>query len=223
VASLRRGGSVSLFFVEGEIPDPQAPAFVAALQAQRFRSIETAAAEETSTGWVCTVDPSGDSFPFEELDLDHAVWLQMRTDKKKLPARWVAIYRAAAERAAGRKLDGKERRALKEDLLEKLLPRVLPAVQILDVLLDRRARRVLLLATGKSARDEFASLFRRTFAGARLEPATALAWAVRCKITPEERRRLEEVAPVKWPSQRQPAPSRTAPAAQSPSVLEVEA
>ena len=62
MANLRRGGSASLFFIEGDLPSLQAPDFGAALERQRFRSIETAASEEVSIGWVTCNDPSGESF-----------------------------------------------------------------------------------------------------------------------------------------------------------------
>lgn len=228
MTNLRRGGSVSLFFVEGELPGLQGAGFADALASQRFRTIEAAASEEMSVGWVCAPDPSGDSFPVDEIDLDRAVWLQVRIDKKKLPQRWVSIYRAAAERAAGRKLTGKERKALKDDLAEQLLPRVLPAVQIIDVLLDPKAKRVLLFSTSKAVRDEFVSLVHKTFVGVRLAPASALEWALRSKLAPEQRRYLEEVAPVNWPKQasaRQPSVRQPSTATAPPDVdpLEVEA
>ena len=35
-------------------------------------------------------DPTGDSFDVEDMDGGHAVWLQMRLDKKALPQKWVA-------------------------------------------------------------------------------------------------------------------------------------
>ncbi|MEZ5964357.1 MAG: recombination-associated protein RdgC [Planctomycetota bacterium] len=223
VGNLRRGGSASLYFVDGDLPSLHSDGFVAALSNQRFRSIEAAASEEISIGWICADDPSGESFPIEHLDLERAVWLQVRIDKKKLPARWVAIYRSAAERAAGRKLNGKERKALKDDLMEKLLPRVLPTVQIVDVLFDHKSKRVLLFSTSKSARDEFASLFLKTFAGARLKPASAFEWALHCRITADQRRYLEEVAPVKWPSQNRDRHETSTPAPAPGDALEIEA
>lgn len=201
MAVLRRGGSASYFFIDGDIPGAQSEALSAALAAQRFRTIELAASEEVSFGWVTANDPSGESFELEDLDLDRAIWLQIRFDKKKLPQRWVAIYRAAAERAAGRKLNGKERKALKEDLVEKLLPRVLPSVQMVDVLVDPKMKRAILFSTSKGAREEFVALWKRTFAGTDLLPADPTQWALHCKLTPEQRRYLEEASPVKWPKQ----------------------
>lgn len=208
MANVRRGGSASVFFFEGNLPSLQSETFEAALTAHRFRTIESAASEEISIGWVSPNDPSGDSFPREDHDLETAIWLQIRVDKKKLPMRWVAIHRAAAERAAGRKLNGKERKALKEDLQETLLPRILPAVQILDVLVDPKGKRALLFSTSKGMREEFAKLWRLTFAANELVPASAFEWARQGKLTAAQRTYLDEVSPVTWPRlepRRQPA------------------
>ena len=43
-----------------------------------------------------------------------------------MPRKWLQIHRDVAEKAKGKKLSAKERRELKDDLTDKLLPRVLP-------------------------------------------------------------------------------------------------
>ncbi len=201
MATIRRGGSASVFFFEGDLPSLHSDALGAALTAHRFRTIVDAASEEISIGWVSPEDPSGESFPREDHDLETGIWLQVRVDKKKLPMRWVAIHRAAAERAAGRRLNGKERKTLKEDLAETLLPRVLPTVQIIDVLVDPKGKRVLLFSTSQGMRDEFSKLWRLTFAANELVPASAFEWARRGSLTAAQRTSLDEVAPVNWPRQ----------------------
>jgi hypothetical protein len=145
----------------------------------------------------------------------------MRVDRKKLPLRWVAIYRAAAEQAAGRRLNGKERKALRDELGDKLLPRILPAVQIVDVLLDRPSRRALLCSTSRAMREQFVTLFQRTFTGVSLLSANPFEWARRSALSLDQRRYLEGVAPVAWPRNRETlAPPPAAPAA---AAMEVEA
>ena len=62
-------------------------------------TIENAASEETSVGWVTPADPTGDSFAVEDLDAGHATWLRMRIDTKKMPTKWLQIHRDAAEKA----------------------------------------------------------------------------------------------------------------------------
>lgn len=196
----RTGGSVG-FFWQGRLPDPRTADFAAALAARRFRSIENAASEEVSVGWVTPADPTGDSFAPEDLEAGSATWLRLRIDKKVLPVRWLAIHRQAAEKAAGRRLSARERRELKDDLSDKLLPRVLPTIHLIDALLFADRRTVQLLATGAGVREAFAKLFFETFA-LPLERADPLTLGRHCGIDADAQARLERAEPVRWPSAR---------------------
>ena len=130
----RRSGSLVAFYVDGKMPAVQSEAFLEALANERFRTIEDAASEEQSIGWVSPGDPTGQTFELDEMDLDQGLWLRFRVDKKKLPAIWLSIHRSEAERSAGRKLSARERKDLKEDLMQRMLPRILPSVGLVDVL-----------------------------------------------------------------------------------------
>jgi hypothetical protein len=193
----RRSGSFAAYYVEGKLPDPTSPIFTESLEKLRFRTIENAASEESSIGWVTAGDPTGDTFEQEDIDLDRAVWLRVRFDKKKLPAVWLSIHRTEAERSAGRKLSARERKDLKEDLQSKLLPRVLPSVALVDVLYVPQESMVYLFGTSAAVREEFTKLFFQTFA-ARLIPADAYEIACRAGLGRDARNYLEEVAPVRW-------------------------
>ena len=59
----RRSGSFACYFVEGSTPDPRSQEFLDALAEHRFRTIENAAAEQTSAGWVTSGDPSDPERP----------------------------------------------------------------------------------------------------------------------------------------------------------------
>ena len=196
----RRSGSVVAYFVDGRLPAADSEEFAAQLAKHRFRTIETAANEDSSIGWVTAGDPTGDSFEYEDLELDPGVWLRVRIDKKKLPSAWLQIHRASAERSAGRPLSVRERRELKADLCERLLPRTLPSVQFVDALWLPKQKRVTLFATSKSVREEFEKLFFKTFA-APLEPATPYTLATHSGLDRDRLAYLEEVAPVRWPSE----------------------
>ena len=171
----KRSGSVTRFTVSGSMPAITDDAFTEALATRRFRSIEAAASEEVSFGWVTAEDPSGNSFDREDLDFEVAVWLRVRIDKKKLPATWLRIHRAIAQKAAGRPLSVKEKREVKEELEEKLLPSVLPTVQLIDAAYFPREQCALLLSTSSAVREVFDKLFRETFA-VELEPQTHVCW-----------------------------------------------
>lgn len=225
MVSIRRGGGVVAFFWQGTLPDPKGAEFCEALADRRFRTIENAATEETSAGWVTAPDPTGDSFAPEDLDGGAATWLRMRIDAKKLPTKWLQIHRMAAEKAAGRKLSARERRELKDDVIEKLMPRVLPTINLVDALLFHERKIVLLLATSKSVAEQFHKLFFETFT-LPLERCDPLSLGLRTGIDREMQARLERVDPVRWPQQKRraaPAPAAAEPREQASAEQEVEA
>jgi hypothetical protein len=195
---IRKSGGVVVFHWEGALTDPRDAAFAEALATRRFRTIENAASEEVSAGWVTPADPTGDSFDLEDLDGGAGTWLRFRIDKKVLPKKWLQIHRDAAEKARGKKMSARERRELKDDLAEKLLPRVLPAITLVDALLFHDRRVVQLFATGKGARETFTKLFFETF-GVPLHRASPLSCAHRAGLDGDAERELERLEPVRWP------------------------
>lgn len=188
---------------QGKLPDPRDDAFAEALAQRRFRTIESAASEEVSVGWVTPADPTGDSFAKEDLDGGTGAWLRCRIDKKTLPTKWLWIHRAAAEKARGKRLSARERRELKDDLQEQLLPRVLPTIQLIDAILFHERRLVLLFATSKAARESFAKLFFETFA-VPLEAGDPLRTGLRLLPEAEQQHALEQAEPIRWPDATRP-------------------
>lgn len=199
MAAIRRSGGVVAFYWQGKIADPNDLSFAEALAQRRFRTIENAASEEVSVGWVTPADPTGDSFALEDLDGGVGTWLRLRIDKKTLPKKWLAIHRDAAEKARGKKLSAKERRDLKDDLTEKLLPRVLPTVNLVDALLFHDKKTVLLFATGKSVREAFGKLFFETFT-VPLDRQNPLQAALRANLGPVLNEALDRLEPMRWPN-----------------------
>lgn len=198
MAALKKSGSFVVFHWDGKLTDPQDQAFADALKNRRFRTIENAASEEISAGWVTAGDPTGDSFDLEDLDGGAGTWLRFRIDKKKMPLKWLQIHRDAAEKARGKKLSARERRELKDDLMEKMLPRVLPTITLVDALLYHDRKTVQLFATSKTARETFGKLFFETF-GAPLERANPLQSGLRAQIAPDLKQELDRLEPIRWP------------------------
>jgi DNA recombination-dependent growth factor C len=208
MAAIRKSGGVVVFHWDGKIVDPRDQAFADALATRRFRTIENAASEEVSIGWVTPADPTGESFALEDLDGGPGTWLRFRLDKKSMPKKWLQIHRDAAEKSRGKKLSARERREMKDDLMEKLLPRVLPAITLVDALLFFDRRLVLLFATSKSAREAFGKLFFESF-GTPLERANPLASGLRLSLDPEQQRAIERAEPVRWPDTQKAAAAPT--------------
>lgn len=214
MAAIRKSGGVVGFFWSGKLADPSSEEFCQALANRRFRTIENAASEEVSVGWVTAADPTGDSFATEDLDGGIGTWLRFRLDKKVLPKKWLQIHRDVAEKAKGKKLSARERRELKDDLSEKLLPRVLPTIQFTDALLFAEKKVVLLFATSKSAREAFGKLFFESFS-LPLERANPLTCGLRAEVGAAGHAALERLEPVRWPRASDdatgPAPAQRAP------------
>lgn len=199
MAAIRKSGGVVPYYWQGKILDPRDDAFPEALAPRRFRTIENAASEEVSVGWVTPADPTGDSFAVEDLDGGVGTWLRFRIDKKSMPMKWLQIHRDAAEKARGKKLSAKERKELKEDLMDQLLPRVLPTITLVDALLFHERKTVLLFATSKTAKEAFAKLFFESFL-IQLEPGDPLQSGLRADVSPEQRAALERLEPIRWPN-----------------------
>ena len=190
----RKSGSFVRFFVDGELPAIESDEFLVGLAQQRFRTIEGAASEETSAGWVCPSDPSGDDFLREELVCDDFARLRIRIDKKKLPPVWLKIYMDAEIKArGGKRPSAKERKEIKEDIADKLLPRMLPSVAFLDVLYSPRERIVYLFSSSQSAREACQKLFFMSF-NVRLKEAGPFESAFRLGLPAEQLQHLEESA-----------------------------
>lgn len=180
VPPFRRSASFVRFLVAGGRLDPDDDGFFAALAEHRFRGIENAASEETSVGWVSPADPSGTELAREHIVFDELVWLRMRIDRKRLPPAWRTIWLAAEIRARGGRPPGaRERQAILADVERKVLPRVLPSVRLVDVVVDPAEATVLLFSTANAVEVECARLFRATF-GVNLERAGPGALAMRC-------------------------------------------
>jgi hypothetical protein len=198
MAAIRKSGGVVVFHWDGDVPPPGDAAFAQALASRRFRTIEHAASEEVSVGWVTPADPTGDSFDAEDLDGGTGTWLRFRLDKKVLPKKWLQIHRDAAEKSRGKKLSARERRELKDDLSDKLLPRVLPTIQLVDALLFHDRRTLLLFATSKGAREAFVKLFFESFS-LPLDRANPLRCGLRAGLGREVEAALERLEPMRWP------------------------
>lgn len=196
---LRRSGTFVAFALDAAI-DPRQDVFATALASQRFRTIDTAASEERSAGWVTPGDPTGDSFALEDMDAGHATWLRVRLDIKKLPKAQVQMALASAARAKGKPLTARERREVKDDLAERLLPRVIPSSTNIDALLFAEKRIVLVFAAGKSARETFGKLWHESF-GVPLVALDPRGMALRSVEAPDVMA-VEKLEPTRWPTAR---------------------
>lgn len=200
IATLRKSGSyVAMQWTDGAMPHPQDQAFRDALAQHRFRTIENAASEEVSIGWITPGDPTGDTHDIEDMAAVGLVaWLRVRLDKKALPKAWVQIRMDEARRAKGKPLTSRERRELKDELASEWLPGIKPTVTGLDALLLHERKTVLMFSSSKSAREAFATLWHTTF-NVELDMVGPYALARRLGFEGDA---LDKVEPTRWPTAR---------------------
>lgn len=196
MSRFRKSGSFVRFFVEGIVPQKDSDGFFVAVAKHRFKSIENAASEETSIGWACPSDPSGQNFLKEQILQDDYVRLRIRLDKKKLPGSWLGIYMDAEIKALGAKrIKPEERKAIKADIAEKLLPRILPSVRFIDFIYDEKKKIAYLFSSARSVREECQLLFFKTFK-AKLVEARPLEVARRLRLSADQLRYLDKISPL---------------------------
>lgn len=192
----RRSGSVTRFFLQGSLPGAGDHAWVEAFRKHRFRTIEDANSEEESAGWVSHADTTGSVFPEEECLLEQVVCVRLRMDKKKAPTRWLQIRLGAELRNAG-KVSPQRKKEIKQKILDELLPRVLPSVTLIDVLIRPRTKELLLFSTGLGACDALRKLVLTTF-GAKALAADARQTALHGKLPQELLKALDQASPTSF-------------------------
>ena len=192
----RRTGSIVAFSYQKAVPK-KATTFVGKLKKHRFESIDSASEEISSTGWTTPADPSGDQFDPDAIDVEGAYWIQMRTDRKRMPTKFLGHHFAVAEASRGRKLSRRERTEIREEIAPQLLERQLPTTNSIDVLVFPHERLVLLFATSASVRDSFVVLWERTFEG-KLTPLYPCDLA-RASVAAAQLSEIDQLTPTKLP------------------------
>jgi hypothetical protein len=192
VVFARRSGSFVRFFLDGELP--VGDGWVKGFERDRFKGIEDASSEEESIGWVSPGDPTGKGFDAADCWVQEAVAVRIRVDRKRVPAKWMWIH-MTVELAGRDRMTAREKRDLREEVSRRILPRVLPVVSWIDVLIVPKKREALVFgASGKSV-EVFRGLMLRTFE-LRAAAAEPRELALRMGLSAERLQYLEECSPT---------------------------
>lgn len=189
MSKLRRSGSCEVLRLPKDI-DLTAVDFAG----HRFRTIDTAASEEVSVGWVTPADPTGNQHSADEMDLAETQWLRFRVDAKKFPASRLRLELEAQEHARGKPLRARERRELRDHLHEQLLPGIQPSSKMVDLLIA--GDRCLLLSGSKRDRETLQKLLHES-AGVTAQHLTAGELAARFVAEAA----LAKLSPIALPGQ----------------------
>lgn len=197
--AFRTSGSFLRFHVAERGYDPADPELLKLFKRRRFRSIEAETAEIESVGWVTPADPSGASWRGDEVVRDQYLFLRMRMDKKAVPAAWMRIKLAEAERAeraTGKKITRAVKQELREAIVPELLAQTLPSVSMVDVVWNVQRQLVYLFSTSVRAEESLGWLWVRTFDGeppVPVEPETLIS---RLKLPAAARSAWQEMKPL---------------------------
>jgi len=193
---LRPSGSFQRYFLDGAAPRPEEDAFFERLRDNRFKTIENAADEIDSIGWVTAHHPFDTEFIAEKIYFPPYVLIALRRDRKRVPRNLVKAY-LAAEIAANPE-EGPpsraRRRELEQAIQSRLTERQLPTLQTHTVLWNTKRHLLLFFSTSVAANDALNSLFRLTF-GVGLIPALPFLLADRLNVSRALRQRLSEISP----------------------------
>ena len=147
--------------------DPLQDGLAAALQQNRFRSIDGPTAEKESVGWTSLEGLVPASFEDFNPWLGKVLVLGLRVDVKRVPAGALKVRRLereAAERGAvGDRILPDRRREILEELEGELLSRQVPNTSVAQVVWNTQTGHLLFSATGEALNIAFRAIFRETF------------------------------------------------------------
>lgn len=167
---LKGGLTVRRYRVDGEVPEGFRASYPEFLQAYAFTEPASRTSKQERSGWVLTRNLLDTDF--QELDawlVDTWIVLQLRVDKKTLPAR---LFNAHLEKRVEAWCDEHNRerapKTVKDELKEQLefewLQRALPSVSTTEAVWNMAEGYVLFHSLSVAANDRFRKLFLQTFA-----------------------------------------------------------
>jgi recombination associated protein RdgC len=169
--------------VLGDVPQGFRDTYDEAIRRLAFTDFGPDDAREQAVGWV----PADDWFdPNHYLDrwlVGNTIVLTLRIDTKRVPSAYLkqecrkqeAEWKVRADRAD---LTRAERDEVRQIVTRRLLERVIPSCQGLDMAWDLDRAEVLFWSTAEKTNEAFRALFEKTF-GVKLRPLFPYALALR--------------------------------------------
>lgn len=196
---LSGGVRLRRFQVLGELPPDFRDRFEEAIGRHAFTDFAAEGDEEQCVGWVAVDDPYDPNLYLDRWLVENSVNLTLRVDTKRIPARFLKRecqkLEAEWKLKFGREhLSRAERDEVKEIVTKRLLERVIPSTQCLDVSWDLQRGDVLFWGAGEKATELFRALFEKTF---ELKLRLLFPYALALRVVGEEgEARLDAVQPT---------------------------
>lgn len=154
--------------VLGEVPKGFQGEFEEAIARHAFQDFGRDDPREQAAGWVPVDDWFDGALPVDRWLVHNTVALTLRVDTKRIPARFLRqeCRKTQAEwrlKAGRDDLTRAEREEIETLVRRRLLERVIPSCQGIDLAWDLDRREVLFWSTGERVNEAFRALFERTF------------------------------------------------------------
>ncbi len=169
--------------VRGELPDEWRNAYEEAIRAHAFQDFAVEDEREQVMGWTGVDDWFDTDLPLDRWLVGNTVNLTLRIDTKRIPARYLRQECKKVEgewrlKSGREDLTRAEREEIQVIVRRRLLERVIPSCQGIDLSWDLDRGDVLLWSTSEKVNEGFRSLFEKTF-GVKLRPLFPYALALR--------------------------------------------
>ena len=193
--------------VLGEPPAGFQAAYGEAIERFAFTDFSPEDQREQVLGWVGVDDWFDPNLGQDRWLIDSAIVLALRIDTKRIPSRFLRQECRKLESEwrlkAGREtLSRAEREEIQAIVRKRLLERVIPACQGVDLSWELNRGEVLFWSTADRVNETFRSLFERTF-GLKLRPLFPYFLALR-SAGEEKADLLDRVVPVSFHPGREP-------------------
>lgn len=155
--------------VLGEVPPGFRDAYEAAIRKHAFQEFAPGDDREEVLGWVPVDDWFDPSLHLDRWLVENTVNLTLRVDTKRIPPRFLKqeCRKLQSEwklRSGREDLTRAERDEIETIVRKRLLERVIPSCQGIDLSWDLDRAEVLFWSTGERVNEAFRSLFEKTFA-----------------------------------------------------------
>jgi DNA recombination-dependent growth factor C len=193
-----RSVSMVRYRIRGEIQGSFWEAVDEGIRRYAFREVE-GPGDQVGMGWTSIDDFTDNEFQGASYVRGSYVALSLRVDTARVPPRILEIhYKQEAvkmlEQTGQQRLSSGQRRELKEQLKESLKRKMLPAIQVFDLVWDTARAVVYFGSLGVKARERVEELFKKSF-GLTLIPLIPYLRAEEILADASERGVLEKLTP----------------------------
>ncbi len=186
-------GSVTRYWVDGDLPSNFMQELPERIARYAFRSLDENSSEESAKGWVNIMNVLDSRFPSMEYLKEPYVAMAYRVDKRKIPPTALRQYCMEAEEKV-KELEKVEflpkavRKEIKEDVKARLMKRAIPDTRTYDMIWNYNTGVLIFGGVNNKLCDDFSEYFLKTF-DFHLKPV--FPYALACRVMEQNDAALE--------------------------------